>query len=666
MRGSLFLHLLLEESEPDAFVACAATLRSGLGEQERAEVDEALAVALEVRAVLEHRAHRQRELKALYETAGDLSSLRDLDRVLEAIVDRARELLGSDAAYLTLIDPDRGDTYMRVTSGIRTDAFKRVRLDLGAGLGGLVAQQVRPHATPDYLTDGQFAHTDVVDGAVSGEGLVAILGVPLALGEQVLGVLFSANRRERPFAEEEVALLSSLAAHAAIAIENARLFQDLQATLAELRSANAVISEHGALIERTAALHERLSSLVLEGGGIADVAVALGEVLGGHLLVVDALDRVVATAGEPVDTFGRTAADQRVLPSGGSARAAIERALTAARASGRSSPVKPGSSGASRWVTPVLAGAEHLGALVATRRTPMTDADLRALERAAQVTALLLLNERSLAEAEQRVRGELLDDLLAVPQRDVEGLRRRAALVGADLDREHVVVVADAANGDRRAVQAAATRLVVDGRGLASLHGGNVVLLLPGAEPGATDAIAQSLRATAIEPITVGGAGPAAGPAALAAAHREAVRCIAVLRAIGRAGDTATTAELGVYGLLLGQAGRTELDRFLRSVLGPVLDYDDAHATELERTIMTYLDAGGSLVRSSQALAVHVNTLRQRLERVDRLLGPAWRDAEGSLQIRIALRVRQLLAAGASPGMEETSTLHRSTRMIPT
>lgn len=156
----------------------------------------ALRLAQEIRQLLAERRRREVALAALYDTAGDLSSLRDLRPVLDTIVRRARQLLRSDVAYLMLNDEDRGDTYMRTTDGIVTEGFKNVRLDLGAGLGGLVAQTATPYYTADYVSDRRFVHT--VDDVVSmGEELVAILGVPLTLGPRVIGVLFAAAAVER-------------------------------------------------------------------------------------------------------------------------------------------------------------------------------------------------------------------------------------------------------------------------------------------------------------------------------------------------------------------------------------------------------------------------------------------------------------------------------------
>ncbi len=638
-----FLSLLAADASAAEVEGFAARIRRTTSDVDQATLDRELADALAVREMLERRARRERELGALYETAGDLSSLRDLDRVLVAIVRRARQLLGTDVAYLTLVDDARGDTYMRVTEGIRTDAFKAVRLSLGTGLGGLVAQKVRPYSTPDYGTDDQFDHSPEVDRVVFDEGLVAILGVPLMIGRVVIGVLFAANRRERPFAAEEVALLSSLAAHAAIAFENARLFQEVQAANEELLTANAVIRAHSDLVEQTATLHERLSKLVLEGGGMADVASAVSEVLGGGMLVVDAGDRVVAIAGLADDPLGLAASRDSVLPASGPEATALRHALDAARSSGRSSPVDARRTGTRRWVTPVLAGSVHLGALVSTHPGEASDTDLRALERAAQVTALLLLNERSMAEAEQRVRGDLLDDLLAVPQRDADGLRRRAGLVGADLDHDHVVVVAGPATGERRSLEIEAVRVARELGGLAAAHGGTVVLLLPGTEASAvTGSVASRLGRVTPEPLTCGGAGPAAGPSDLNEAYREAVRCLGVLAALDRNGEWATADELGVYGLLFGDAGAEKLDRFLEATIGPVAAYDAAHGTDLVRTLETFLDANSNLTRTAALLPVHINTLRQRLDRLDHLVGDRWREGEARLQLHLALRLRRI------------------------
>ena len=116
---------------------------------------------------------------ALYETARDLTAIRDLDAILAAIVRRARQLLGADMTYLSLNDEADGASYMKVTDGALTPEFRTLRLPLGTGLLGLVAQSGAPYFTEDYQADERFVHRDYIDTAVDGEQIRAILGVPL-------------------------------------------------------------------------------------------------------------------------------------------------------------------------------------------------------------------------------------------------------------------------------------------------------------------------------------------------------------------------------------------------------------------------------------------------------------------------------------------------------
>lgn len=588
-------------------------------------VQAALSCALEVHALLAGRQRREQELAGLYATAGDLSSLHDLEAVLQAIVRRARQLLDTDVAYLTLNDEQRGVTYMRVTEGIRTDDFKQVTLPLGAGLGGLVAATVTPYATADYSSDHRLVHT--IDDIVTGEGLVAILGVPLRLGERAIGVLFAADRRERPFAREEVALLLSLADHAAIAIENASLFEELRTALEDLRQANGVIQDHSEQVERAAAVHERLAAVLLRGGGLPEVAAAVVDVLGGSLVVVDDRGRELVAAGAPL-TPGLSALVLPELATGMEHRTSTCRTPTG-------EPVV---------VAPVLAGADRLGHVLAVGRA-LDLADIRILERAAVVTALLLLQERSICEAEHRVRGELLDDLLAVPLRDPAGLHRRALLLGVDLSAPHVVAVARVTDPSRAAAAWRAARDLHGPDGMSGPYRGDVVLLVAGEDTCDLAArLSTSLRDAVGCAVTVGTVGPGTGPGQLADLCREAVRCCDVLVSLGRAGAGANAEQLGIYGLLLSAAGQDELRRFVSRTIGALLDYDRDRRSELVRTLLSYYANGGNLTRTAQELYVHVNTLYQRLDRITTLLSDGWRSGDAALQVHLALRLHTALA----------------------
>ncbi|MFJ8542160.1 helix-turn-helix domain-containing protein [Streptomyces sp. NPDC093586] len=618
-----FLELLARGASADAYEQPVLLARAEGGPAERiASLERAKLLALRVRSELEGRRRREAELSALFETAHDLAGLRDLDAVLRAIVQRARSLLGTDVAYLSLNDPARGDTYMRVTEGSVAARFQQLRLGMGEGLGGLVAQTARPYVTEDYFKDARFQHTRTIDTGVRDEGLVAILGVPLMLGHHVIGVLFAADRRARVFEREQIALLGSFAALAAAAIDTANLLAETRTALAELERANEIIKDRSAVIERASDVHDRLAELVLRGGGVHDVAAAVSQVLAGTVEFAEA-----ATA-----------------PA---------RALETSRAEGHA--VRHGDD----WIAAVAAGGELLGALVLRGHPGLDPVDQLTLERAAMVTSLLLLARRSAAEAEQRVRGELLDDLLDAHDRDPRLLRERARRLHADLDATHVVLAArlDATAPDadqeadaRRRLWAAASHLAATRHGLAAARDGGTVLLLPlAARDGATELARRTARdlGTAVhEAVTVGASAPvedlAARPETVATAYTEARRCLDALRLLNRSGDGAAAEDFGFLGLLL--AGDRDIAGFVDRTIGQVVAYDERRGTELLRTLDAYFACGMSPARTKDELHVHVNTVAQRLERVARLLGDDWQSPARALEIQLALRLHRLSA----------------------
>jgi GAF domain-containing protein len=614
-----FLDLLAREAPAVEFDRPALEARTlGAPPEVLDELERARAVALGVRAQLERRRRREAELSALNDTIADLATLHDLDAVLEAIVRRARKLLGTDVAYLTLRDEERGDTCMRVTDGSVSARFQQLRLPMGAGLGGLVAQTAAPYVTATYPGDARFRHTNEIDAAVAEEGIVAILGVPLCLASRVVGVLFAANRSARPFSREEVTLLGSLAAHAAVAIDNARLLAETRAALAELSTANRLIREHSAAVERAAEAHDRMASLVLRGGDLVDLAASVADLLTGALCVLDVDGRCLAAVGDPGPA------------------ASLADAAASARALGRT--VQRGD----LWATAGGAGGEAVCALVLRPSRELAEADLRILERAAVVTALLLLSRRSLAEAESRVRGELLDDLVSRPLEDPGTVRERARRFGVDLDEVHALLVLRGPAELRQRLTAWAAGQAAHRGGLAAYRDGVGILLVPGAVPGdLARQVAREARAAVGVPVTVGAAGPVRGPEEVAAAYREAQRCAAALVALDRAGDGASGADLGFVGLLVGSADR-DIDGYVRTALAPVLDYDAQHGTMLRQTLEAYFGAGGSPGRAGEVLHVHVNTVSQRLNRIASLLGADWQRPERAVDLQLALRLHRL------------------------
>ncbi|GAA2272702.1 GAF domain-containing protein [Glycomyces scopariae] len=587
-----------------------------------AAVEDATAAALRIRRTLAQRRRREAELAALFDTAGDLAALRNLDSVLRAIVHRARTLLGADLSYIALQDPEAGDTFMRVTDGSVSAKFQQLRLGMGEGLGGLVAETALPYASTDYRVDSRFHHTERIDAAVTEEGVHGIVGVPMRVGEQVIGVLFAADRAPRGFAPDDIAMLVSLANHAAVAIESVRQLEEARQALRERSRAAETSARLNGALRRAADAHDRLTGLVLSGGEVADLASQTAELFAGTIGIYDAEGAELARAGEGGVRFAAEGVDGSQACRG----AVLAEGL---------------------WVCAVMAGPEPLGSIVLGGRPDLGEADRQLFERAALVTALLLLLRRSVADAEDRVRGELLDDLLTDAGRRRSGgssLRLRAGKLGIDLHRPHAVFVldCDAAAGARTASEA--KRHARSEGGLAGGRDGRPVLLLPADEPGERAArLAAAFGRVAGRPVTVGASATVDDPERLPEAYAEAVRCAEAMLTLGRRGEGACMEQLGFIGVLLGESGT---DAFVRRTIGPLLDYDARRGTDLTGTLEAYYAAGGHLAKTKAALNVHINTVSQRLDRVAAVLGRDWNSPARSLEVQLALRVHRLSGAG--------------------
>jgi DNA-binding PucR family transcriptional regulator/putative methionine-R-sulfoxide reductase with GAF domain len=580
-------------------------------------------LALQVRDLLESRRARQDALRVLLECAKDLADVPDdVDTVLTSIVTRAQRLLGCDLAYLSLNDEERHGTYVRVMVGAIAGEWKDLLIPFGTGIGGMVAAAAAPFVTADYFADDRLVHAPEVDASARAEEQVAILGVPLVHRNHVIGVLYASNRTPGAFSRDAIELLSSFAALAAIAIDQARLLQDKAEALTELRSVHSDLRDRTRDAERAAEAHDRMMGIVLRGGSLQDVVAATAAPLGGRLAIFDEASVPIAWTAETPE------ADLRAMLD----------AAAGAGQSGRS--VLAGGF----WVIGLVAGAESLGTLVwAPEDTAdrVSDIDRRLLERAAVVASLLQFFQRNVAAAEAQVRGELLDELLSPSPATYSSLASRARRLRYQPQERHGVMVAQVDPAHRQRLARVTSDLAAARHGLSTMHQGAAVLVLPARDVALTARqVCHSVTLQLNEPVTVGAAGPVSDPAQIPAAFTEATACMNALVALGRAGDSATAGDLGFVGLLLGE--RFSAAEFVDRALGPVVNHDARRGTVLAQTLEVYYGTGQSLVASAKALHVHPNTVTQRLDRVKRLLGPEWNAPANAVDVQLALRLLRL------------------------
>lgn len=213
-------------------------------------------------------ARRQQRLTAsISEFAVAITSIRDDGSALQQLVSRTRTLLDVDMAYISLNGTDgSGFTHIVETDGVFTEEYRNLRMPLGAGVLGRVAQAGGPVQTVSYEGDDLIVHDSEVDRIVAAEGVEAILGAPMRSGGRVVGALMAANRYRHRFTAEQVSLAQTLANLAAVAIENSTRLEQLTMSVQSLRSRSVEAERQLQIERRLTSADEALMDAIVTGG----------------------------------------------------------------------------------------------------------------------------------------------------------------------------------------------------------------------------------------------------------------------------------------------------------------------------------------------------------------------------------------------------------------
>jgi GAF domain-containing protein len=216
--------LLHRDGRQIAVELAVATLSHGGKIVGRVSVVRDIRRRLQVQAEMEQ---RRRETEILGELARSMNASLDLDTVLRQVAAGVQVICQSDVAILGLQEPNTDDVILRYWAGVGSAEAEPLRVEAGKGLGGQVMVTGQPIRTDHYATDARFG-PDYLP-VVRQRGTQAMLAVPIRLSGRVVGLLYAANRTPHPFTDRDEAILLQLADHAAGAIRNAQLYQELDA-----------------------------------------------------------------------------------------------------------------------------------------------------------------------------------------------------------------------------------------------------------------------------------------------------------------------------------------------------------------------------------------------------------------------------------------------------
>lgn len=573
-----------------------------------------------------------RELSFLVRLAQAAASTQRSDELLELIIRETTSAIGVDVCSLYLVTPGR-ELRLTATNGLNENMVGKVSMQVGEGITGWVAESRRAAVVPDVSREPHWKWIPGLDE----DRFHSMASVPIESGPRLVGVLNVQSTDKREFNAGDIDFLKAIAAQVAGILERSELQRQTEVQLAEIRLSHDI--------------HERFTRLSLEGAGIGAILDVLGALAGGAAALYSADGYRIRGAGEAADGM-----PPRIHVS---AQAGQMLAREVRINVGR--PARPVD------VVPVRAGTEMLGllAVAVDEATVDTEGRRRALEHGSTVLALEMSKERAAAEVERRLRGDLVEEVLAggLDSDEAERIARQAERLGHRLPQRAWVVVLEP--DDDRTEAALAARAQQD-RLDASLSGlvrsrlpgaltlvrsASAVFLVPdevAADLAAVEKLASqvlSAAAPVMKPGTasVGIGNLALGVGELARSHVEARQALRLTRRAGGRGRVASYRSLGAFRLLLEVQSPDALRRFVEELLGPLLRYAQNRDTPLLETLEALSAARWTRRAAARHLGIHINSMSYRVERIQALTGLQLDDPETRVAISIALRARAML-----------------------
>jgi signal transduction histidine kinase len=187
---------------------------------------------------------RQQQLLRLVELSTILNSTLDLDELLQTITATSTELLDCEASSILLYDEKNPRLYFAAATGSNPEKLAEIPVPMEGSIAGTIFRTNQPLILNDVEQDPR--HYSLVSDQIQFHPKT-LLGVPMPIKDRTVGVLEALNKRDGVFTDRDVAILSVTAAHAAIAINNARLLKTTQQALDKVKETNSIKSHFLAL-----------------------------------------------------------------------------------------------------------------------------------------------------------------------------------------------------------------------------------------------------------------------------------------------------------------------------------------------------------------------------------------------------------------------------------
>ena len=428
-----------------------------------------------------------------------------------------------------------------------------------------------------------------------------------------------------------------------------------------------IINRQMETLEYAQRIHERLTQVLLQNQGLPQIAAVLSDLLASPVRILDAHFVLLASAGlaESSRYLEAAALREELLALSAVRLPNTEQPLV--RVFARDTPETP-----DQFLHALVAGRDVYGYIsVLSGKPVLEDMEKIAIASAATISTLETLKDMAVWEAEERVKGDFIDDLLENNILTDTILRRRANYLGFNLNSKFVVLTVQFVSLHSRSQQVSEEVFQETKNRLFSLvrfflhsqqqqallkYKNNNLAVLLQIEPETTAAeekaaltkLAQSLRrqvtAEASATISVGIGRVYKNLPDMSRSLQEAEQALQIGQQLHKQGFVLMYEDLGPYSLFAGKINEMGLlDYYERSVAG-LIDYDSRHKRELIPTLESFIQCNNGLKETADALFIHRHTLKYRLQRIREISGFDPENSRDLFQLQLGLVLARLLA----------------------
>ncbi|MGF9698518.1 helix-turn-helix domain-containing protein [Paenibacillus sp. MABNR03] len=574
----------------------------------------------------------ERALNEIMNSIRDVTQLLDLNELLGRILVSALSVIPYECiGVLWRYDPAIDALTVKARAGEMGEGMLRMKLKPGEGIIGNTFKRGTPKLYNSFSTvEDDFGNMTSdnkhhLNSAYDFQNIGSIISVPIKVEGQPDCVLIVYQKGKVPiFTESDVRLLQSFADQVSIAITNAKLYENLS-------------KQNATLIKRDE-IHSSLMRLSLQNKGAVSIVNELTRVIGVPMTFVDFIDNEwIPKRGKVMHGWN------------------MEKLLTLYESLHHPdylTCIEGDDNPSYQYLYPIASANQCLGYLIIQMNMRLEPLQLIALEQGSSILALELMRKQSLAEFYFKKTQQYFNDLRL--SQDSEDYWQKSGEIGIGPSTSIVVGLLEFAERvNPSTLSALSVQLVAYLRekmptGTLPIAFGNerritVLLMLneshkPGKLEQQFSALLPEWESRNHVKLLGGLSSVRSGVDAINTGYQEADKAIAYQKTRGEQGTIRYT-DIGVNRLFIRQPAE-DLNAFMAEVFEP-LRPAKGQTGGLEETLMTYMACGGSAVQAAAALHIHINTLYQRIRKIEEILGMSLSNQEHLLHLQLACYLRQ-------------------------